>query len=131
MNLATLKTELTTDPLARGYAGMSDEAAAASLNAQDRTPSRDSLTGGELAASVVKAEYSALSAADKAYFNMLVPSASLPLTATLKSELGTLFSAGTATRTNLVALLKRTGTRGEELGIGYVTPSDIANAKRS
>lgn len=32
MNLAALKTELTTDPLGRGYSGMSDEAAANSLN---------------------------------------------------------------------------------------------------
>jgi hypothetical protein len=36
MNLNTLHDELTADPLARGYAGMTDAEAAASLNTVDR-----------------------------------------------------------------------------------------------
>ncbi len=40
MNIDTLKTELTDDPLARGYAGMDDQAAADDLN----TAYRDSAT---------------------------------------------------------------------------------------
>lgn len=37
MDLSALRTELTTDPLRRGYAAMSDAAAAADLNAANRT----------------------------------------------------------------------------------------------
>lgn len=37
MDLAVLRTELTTDPLHRGYAGMDHGEAAASLNAPNRT----------------------------------------------------------------------------------------------
>lgn len=37
MDYQALKTELTTDPLVRGYSGMSDEAAASDLNTEYRT----------------------------------------------------------------------------------------------
>lgn len=131
MDLIALKTEITTDPVALGYAGKTDEAIADLLNRQNRTPNRDSISGGMIAANVIKSEYAALSAADKAYFNMLIPAVDMPLTTTLKTELAALFPAGSATRTNLAAAVKRTGSRAEELGLGRVTPSDVADAKRS
>lgn len=37
MNIEALKSELTTDPLGRGYAAMTDIAAAADLNTEYRT----------------------------------------------------------------------------------------------
>jgi len=40
MDLSALRTELTTDPLARGYAGMSDAEAVASLNTVNRSVQR-------------------------------------------------------------------------------------------
>lgn len=40
MDLSVLRTELTTDPLHRGYAGMDHGEAAASLNAANRTVQR-------------------------------------------------------------------------------------------
>lgn len=132
MDLAKLKTELTTDPLGRGYAGMADVEAADSLNRPDRTGlNRPTLGGGELAASTVKADYTGLSANDRAYFNMLVLAAALPATPTLRAELSALFPAGSATRANLVALLKRSGSRADELDLGgTVTPSHVADARR-
>lgn len=131
MNLQALKSELTTDPLGRNYAGMGDEAAAVSLNAADRQPDQETLTGGMIAASVVRSELAALSAAaDRDYVRTLMQAGEMPLTATLKSELGAIFGAGTGTRSNLLALLKRPGSRAEELGLGHVTASDVANARR-
>lgn len=131
MDLQKLKTELDTDPIARGYSGMTDEAAAETFKLNDRQPNRTDLDGGLLVASVVRSEFAALSAGDKQYVQLVAMASSLPLTATLKTELGAIFPAGSTTRTNLVALMKRPGNRAEELDLGGVpTPSDVANARR-
>lgn len=130
MNLAALKTEVQTDPLSR-YAGKTDEQIAEALNAPNRTADRETVTGGMIAASVVRAELAALSNADQNYIRTLISAGEMPITAQLRTEFGAVFGVGTATRTNLIALLKRTGSRAEELGLGYVTPSHVADAKRS
>lgn len=140
MNLATLKAELTNDPIARGYAAMTrptdggpqpdDEAIAKSLNTADRNVDVSIIDGGMLVASVVRSEFASLSAADKQYVQLVAMASQIPLTSTVKTELGAVFGAGTATRANMLALMKKTGTRGEELGLGFVTPSDVANARR-
>lgn len=133
MNLQTLqalKDELTLDPLSRGYSAMSDEQAAASLNAPGRDVDRDSITGGEIAASVVFTELNALQAAQQNYVRALFACASIPLTTNFKQQIGGLFAQNTATRANLLALNRRGGSRAEELGLGHVSPSDVADAKR-
>ena len=131
MNLPALKTEVTTDPLARGYSGMNDEQIADSLNTPTRTADRETLTGGLVMASIVRTELNALAANDKTYVQAVVNAGEMPITPQLKTELSAVFPAGSGTRANIVALLKRTGSRAEELGIGYVTPSNVADAKRS
>lgn len=131
MDYAKLKTELTTDPIVRGYAGMGDEAAAATFTAVNRSVNRESTDGGTIAASLVRSEFAALSAGDKQYVQLLVGAVSIPLTATLKTELGAIFANGTTTRANLVALLSRPGNRAEEIGLGGVpTTSDVAKARQ-
>lgn len=131
MNLQALKTEIDTDPLARGYAGMTDEQIAKSLAVQDRQPFRDGLTGGMIASSIVLTELTGLTAGQQNYVRALFSAADIPLTDQLKTELSALFPAGSTTRANLVALLKRQGTRAEELNLGgQPTPSDVAEAKR-
>lgn len=129
--LQTLRTELTADPLSRNYSSMSDEAAADSLNAPTRQADRESLDAGLLAASFVRSEYNTLAANDKQYLAAVLATGSLPLTDNLKTQLGALFPAGSTTRANLLALLKRTGSRAEELGLPRVTPSDAADARRN
>lgn len=130
MDLLVLKNELTNDPLARGYSEMSDEQAAISLNTLDRNPNRTDLTGGMLAASIVRSELSALTNPDQNYVRSLLPVASMPLTNTLKAELNNIFPSGTQTRANVINLLKRPGSRAEELDLGFVTPSNVADARR-
>ena len=46
--MTDLKTELTDDPLARGYSGMTDQQAADDLNTVYRTRNRTSMTGDEV-----------------------------------------------------------------------------------
>lgn len=130
MDLVALKSELNSDPLGRGYAAMSDEQAANSLNVSDRTPNRDTLDAGYLVASIVQSEYGSLSAAQKDYLRLIAMAQTLPLTATVKVELGAIFPANSATRANLLALMKRPGSRAEELGLGTITPSNVADARR-
>lgn len=132
-DLAKLKAELLTDPLGRGYAGMTDEQAAKSLNKPDRPGvPREAIDGGLLASCLVRTEYAALNAADKEYVRLLCATATpIPLTAHFKGELRDVFGANTGMRTKLMDAIKRSGTRAEELELGgTVTPSDVADAKR-
>lgn len=130
MNLQALHDELTNDPINRGYSGMGDEAAAESLNAQDREPNREDVTASQLMGALDEGEYNALPARGKTYWTLLVTAGGTPLTSVVKTSLSALFPAGSNTRANLIALLKRTGSRAEELGLGRVSPSDVANARR-
>jgi hypothetical protein len=62
---------------------------------------------------------------------VLSVSGEIPLTATFKANLGGIFAVGTQTRTNFLAIQNRSGSRAEELGLGFVTPSNIADARRA
>ncbi len=127
MDLAALKTEITLP----AYVGKSDVECADMLNAIGPLVNRESVDGGQLAGAIVRSEFVALTANDRAYVSMLIPAQNIPLTAGFKTEIGGVFGAGTATRANLVALLKRSGSRSEELNLGGpVTSSHVANARR-
>ncbi len=58
--MADLKTELDTDPLTRGYSGMTDQAAANDLNTVYRTRNRTSMTGDELFQATIPSEFNSL-----------------------------------------------------------------------
>lgn len=130
MDLAALKAELLGAHPVTGAYSADDETAAAQINAPNRQPDRDAVSSGQLVASIVRTEYDALTAAQKDYVRLVAIAQTLPLTPTLRTELGQLFPAGSGTRTNLLALLKRPGSRAEELGLGFVTPSNVADARR-
>lgn len=130
MDLVALKTELDTDPLGRGYSAMTDEQAADSLNAPVRDVDRVEFSGGMLAACITPADWTALSNGGKEAVKLYCAAGPMPMTSNLKAVLAGLFGAGTQTRTNLIALMKRGGSRAEELGLGRVTPSNVADARR-
>lgn len=129
MDLAALKTELTTDPEGLGYTGH-DEHDAGLLNAPTRTPDRESIDSGLLVACISPTDFAALTANQKQYLGLFTNAGSVPLTAAVKQNLAGMFDAGSATRQALVAAMKRTGSRAEELGLGQVTTSIVANARR-
>ncbi len=131
MDLNALKAELTAGHPTTGAYSFDDDVAARQLNEPNRSPNRETTDAGTLIAAIVRAEYDALSAANKTYLNaVLSVSGSIPLTATFKANLGGIFAAGTTTRANFLALQNRPGSRAEELGLGNVTASDVANARR-
>lgn len=131
MNLVDLKAELTNDPLSRNYAAMGDEQAADSLNAPDRTPNRETTDAGTLLGAMVRSEYDALATASKDYVRIVLATAGpIPLTPTFRANMAAMFAAGSTTRANFLALQSRQGSRAEELGLGRISPSDVANARR-
>ena len=130
MDYDKLKAELTGDPL--GYASMTHQQAADSLNALTRTAPRTSISGGELLACTTVAEVTALTAAARDFFLALIQMDSLDITsANVRTLLGALFAAGTTTRTNLIALAASTTllSRATELGLPFVGAHHVATAR--
>lgn len=131
MDLVALKAEITDDPLAIGYAEKSHEDIARLLNRPSRSIDSESLSSGVLVSCLDRAEFAALSASDKTYLNLFVTAGSVPMTAEVRQTLRALFPVGSNTRKNINAATKRDGSRAEELGLGRVTESDVADALRS
>ena len=131
MNLVALKSELTTDPLARGYAGMNDEAAANSLNTKDRPVLRKVIPTYEIFEAIIPSEFDALTAPIKARVQMLLGLGQISVNgANAKLTLLGAFNGGSNTRAALIALATQLGGRGDELWLGLVTPLDVADARR-
>lgn len=133
MDLVVLKSELTGDPAAIGYAAANGdhEAIAKLLNRPHRTIDAETLSSGALVSCLDKTEFAALSAADKAYLNLFVTAGNVPMSANVRQALRGLFPAGSETRNRINAAIRRAGSRAEELGLGRVTESDVADALRS
>ncbi len=126
----TLKTEITTDPLSRGYSSMTDLEVANDLNIVYRTQDVESVTGQDIFEAVVRSEYIALSADDKDLLHVIISMGSLPVNGTnTKAALLAMFIAGTTTRTNLAALQTRDVSRAQELGLPFVYEGHIQEAR--
>jgi hypothetical protein len=127
-----LITELTIDPLARGYAAMTDAQAADSLNTVNRTAARTDIDGNDLLQCTNAAELLALTAAARDLFVGLIQMPKISIAnANNRALLGAMFAAGTTTRTNLVALAISTTpvSRAAELGLGVVTAGQVGRAR--
>jgi hypothetical protein len=131
MDYAKLRTELTSDPLTRGYAAMSIQQAADNLNTANRASTVRSIAPGKIVSALVWSEYAALTADQKQVFWGMVGAGDLdPNDAKIKAIFAGLFGAGTTTRANLIALA--TGplvSRATELGLGEVTAGDVGRAR--
>lgn len=139
LNLTALKAELQNDPTSRGYAapltaGL-DNAVADLLNAvrQGAQIGRTLVHAHEFVNAIVPSEYVALSQAQRDYLVLVASAGEVQLAGGgVRTALGTLFGAGTATRTAFAALQDRPATRAEELfGDGvFITADHIAATRR-
>ena len=154
--LELLAVELGDDPLALGLAAASDAAAADLLNATTRTVPRD-IPLGEFQSELIRlgkwASLKAVAAGPRpdgeagALWDAIVGSIDLIMAgqatviamtrpqdaALVGAQLDGLVAAGMLSaddRAALLALGVQPGSRAQELGIGFVTPSDIAEARR-
>lgn len=135
-----IRTELDTDPKSLGYATLrtqsnAPEAVAAKLNqvgASAETLFKSYVAAEDVVAAIVRSEYDSLSAANKAFLNDVILSASRLKSgdANLRASITGVFAAGTTSRTNLTTLASRSATRAEALWgeNTYISDVQVADA---
>ena len=128
--LAVIKTEVMAMPTIAKYANLTHAQIADKIRTQAGSVDRKEISGGLLVASIVRAELAGLSASDKAYLQLVCMCPAIPMTATLKKELGDIFPAESKTRANALALVKQSATLADQLGVSGITASDVADALR-
>ena len=121
MDLTELRDEIVNDPQGIGLkeAGewKGDQVIADLLNdpANGATITRKRIEPGELRASMDLGEYLNLTDGQRAYLAMLLGGVVDATEAPVLSALTTIFAAGSATRTSLLAKIQRPGSRAEIL----------------
>ena len=129
MNIAKLKIELTADPLTRGYAGMTDQQAADSLNTVDRTVNLSSISGDDTFASTDGTEFAALTDLKKQLWLAFCGRETIDPFGTANVAFVTfVFGGGSTTVANLAALRTFQSSRANELGLGTVQPAHVDQA---
>jgi hypothetical protein len=126
-----LAIELDTDPLARGYSGMTDEQAATSLSATDRTIPKQTMSGSEVLNAVDNAEWTALTDAERrTVFDVCHLGEQLnPFGVEATLMIG-VFGGGSTTITNLAAARNLNVSRSQEIGFAPVArASDVQIAR--
>ena len=130
MDYTALKSELDTDPLTRGYSGMTDEQAADDLNTVYRTIPRDSMNGDEIFAATDNAEFANLSDHKR---DLWVSFTSKDIINAYEQTnidfLDYIFGAGSTTKSTLASLREQDVSRGVELGLGTVKVGDVQFAR--
>lgn len=134
MKTVDLAAELTTDPLGRGYSGMTDQQAADDLNTLYRYFYIDTVAGYQIFNATDDSEYAALTAEQQASWDRLCAIAQIDVTnGVAKAREAELFGAGTVTRTNLLNLKRTPISRAQELNIleydTEITAEHIAQAR--
>ena len=125
MDLQVLQAELTADPLARNYAGMTDQQAADALNAVNRTVIRAVMTGSEVADGFDATEFGGLTDVKKARAMTLAGIDRIDPQGFAQRVVVEIFGAGSQTVSNLAAARQRTISRAEELGLPFVNGGDV------
>ena len=130
MDYRILADELAGDPLGRGYAGMTDAAAATPLNTANRAVERGLVAAHEIFEAIVPSDWTVLSAAEKQRLQTIMSLGEVNLRGTnTRAALAAAFGAGTATRTALVALQSEMMSRAAELGLSAVAKNDVTVAR--
>lgn len=130
MSLDALRTEITTDPLGRGYSSMTAKEVRASLLANDRPRDIESVTGQEIFEAVLPAHYAALSAEYKQLFGVIVGMGTIKVGgANTRAALTAMFTGATATLQALAALQTELVSRVVELGLQPPALSDIEKVR--
>ena len=136
MDLAALKTEITTDPAGIGYAAIiTDHVAVARLinTAERSVPQKAERPLWEFLELFDPTELATAEAdtAKRARLQTVMACPTInPDAQRLVQHINAIFGNPSTTRTRFLAWQRRIGSRAEELGFGRVTESDIADALR-
>lgn len=138
INYTALATEINTDPKALGYkvSGVpkSDYDISVILNmpgASAETIFKAYTDTTEIVAGIVRGEYDALTAANKAFLTDVILKAPRLKTGdtNIRNGVGNIFGVGTTSRTNLIAAASKSATRGEVLFGEGTSIGDVDVAK--
>lgn len=135
IDYSVLKTECLNN-FGVQFAAGNDDTISTALNVVqgEILVNRTFIPTSEVLAALVASEFLLLAPAAISLIQMIITCSAGSIDASqpnIQGAFTTIFGAGTTTRTNLQALLKRTGSRAEQLfGIGtIITPADIAIAR--
>ncbi len=129
-NYGALADEISGDPLTRGYSGMTDQQVADDLNTEYRNVSVDTVASDLVVAALVTANVNALAAGKQRTMWGIIGAGSVRTDdAEVKAIFADMFPAGSATRTNLLALATQSMSRANELGLGTVRVGDVIEAR--
>lgn len=131
MSLIVLWNEIQDDPLLRGYSGMTDAEIAADLNTAYRERNRTSVTGTEILNAVNKAEYNALTTANKELMWNLVSMGELNPFGIEADLFVDMFGGGSTTISQLQALRVDSISRAAELGLSDVNDGLVIEARKA
>lgn len=132
MDLSILANELTTDPLTRGYSGMTDQQAADSLNTVNRTRLRTHLSGSEIYEALDVSEFQSKTADQKQYIRDIIGlggSVAVDANSKARTVLFAIFAAGSNTRANLTTIATVNISRATELGLETVSAGYVGEAR--
>ena len=130
MDYAVLKNELTTDPLARGYAGLTNQQVADNLNTVDRTRNRSVMTGKEVKDRIDTAEWAGRTDAQKQIVLALCNRDDLDPFGIDAQIFQDEMAGATNTLAALTTYRVENVSRAEELGLGVVTAANVDSARR-
>jgi hypothetical protein len=131
-DLQILADEITNDPLARGYAGMTDKQVADNLNVVDRDDVTPTITGSDVYDIVDDAEFEALTSADQARVRDVYALDSLPTQGShARALIFDVFAGagGATTRADWTTFVTGSQSRGQEIGFGRVREANVTNAR--
>lgn len=128
-----IRDELLNDPLARGYAGMTDQQAADDLNTSYRTRNRTSMSGDEIFQAIEsQVVWDGLTADQRLEFLSLCGRDILDPFGTANVNLViSIFGGGSTTITNLNTARVESITRAEELGLRTPVIDTIVRSGRT
>ena len=127
--MSILKTEIDTDPLGRGYSGMTNLEIANDLNVVYCTKNKTSMTGSEILNNIVISEWTPLTDAQKRTVWDVVHLSDINPFGVEAQLLIAVFGAGSDTIAALADARKYDVSRAEELGIPYVYEGHVIDAK--
>ncbi len=134
MDYLALKNEIQNDPKTLGYAGKSDLAIADIMNTiglSNEFINRGVIPSYEVINATVPAEWAVLTVPEKQRYQTITGAGQIDSSnANVRAAFQAMFATGTQTRINLTALLTRSCSRAEALGLGNINHEQIAIALR-
>jgi len=128
-DLLALYNELTTDPLGRGYDGMSAASAASNLNIVDRTRNRETMEAYEVMNAIAVPEFLALSSASRQIVWDILHNGMVNPFGVEADLFIQVFGAGASTLQTLADLRVDDVSRANEIGFGPVSEGQVIKAR--